>query len=91
MKSVSHKLLKVGNWVRVTRVPPGLKDSPGLETKAVFKQALGKTFRINAFGHYGHIELQVSRKRSSDGVWHLDTIWIEPEFVVRSRKPQRSK
>lgn len=83
--------MNVGDWVRVTQVPPGLKDSPGLETKTVFEQALGRTFRIEAFDDYGHIELLVSRRRSRDSVWDLDTIWIEPEFVVRSRKPRPKK
>ena len=91
MKSGNDRPLKVGNWIRVTQVPFGLKNSPGLETKKVFEQALGKTFRIIAFGEYGHVELLVSRKKSTDAVWHLDTIWIEPEFVVRSRKPHRRK
>ena len=86
-----RKPLKIGDWVRITQVPPGLKDSPGLETKRVFEEALGKTFRIKGFGEYGHIELLVSRRRSPNGVWDLDTIWIEPEFVVRSRKPRKNK
>ncbi len=91
MNSASRKPLKVGDWVRVAQVPPGLTDPLGLETKTVFERALGKVFRIQAFGDHGHIELVVSRRRSPTGAWDLDTIWIEPEFVVRSRKPRRKK
>ena len=40
--------------------------------RVVFRKAVGKTFRVEALGEYGHLELMVAGS---------DTIWIEPEFV----------
>ena len=63
----------LGDLVTVIRIPPGLKDVKGLQTKRVFRRALGKTYRIEGIAEFGHLELIVTKR---------DTIWIEPEFVV---------
>jgi hypothetical protein len=47
----------------------------------VFRKALGKTFRIEAFDEYGQAELDLSRK-----VAKLNTIWVEPEHLLRFRR-----
>ncbi len=91
MKRTKQNPFKVGDWITVTQIPAGLKDTPGLETKTVFERALGKRFRVKALDERGLLELLVARKRSPNGVWDLDTIWIEPEFVVSARKPRRKK
>jgi hypothetical protein len=70
----------VGDYVKVVKMPANLSDPAGIGTPAVFKRAQGKTFRIEGFDLYGHIELVVSRR---------DTIWIEPEFVVYVEKSKR--
>ena len=67
----------VGDKIRVVKIPPNLTDSAKIGTPAVFKRALGKTFRVMGFGRYGHLELEVTKR---------DTIWIEPEFVVQVGK-----
>jgi hypothetical protein len=64
----------IGDFVTVIKIPPGLKDVAGLQTKRVFRNSLGKTCRVEGIDNYGHLELVISRR---------DTIWIEPEFVVR--------
>jgi hypothetical protein len=92
MKRTKQNPFKIGEWITVRQIPPGLKDTPGLETKTVFERALGKTFCIKALDdEHGLLELLVAKKRSPNGVWDLDTIWIEPEFVVPARKPRRKK
>jgi hypothetical protein len=67
-----NRQFKVGDLVRIVRIPPDLHDAAGIGTPEVFADAVGKTFRIEGFGEYGHLELTVSAS---------DTIWIEPEFV----------
>jgi hypothetical protein len=72
---------KVGDLVRVVRIPSGLSDSAGIGTPGVFEGALGKTFRVDAVDQHGHLELVVAERRPSQITFESDTIWIEPEFV----------
>ena len=58
--------------VKVIGIPPALHDAAGIGTPDIFRHAVGKTFRVEGFSEYGHLELVVSGS---------DTIWIEPEFV----------
>jgi hypothetical protein len=70
-----------GDWVRVVDLPESLSNAPS-ETKTVLKKSKNKTFRVESFGKYGHIELEVWRKLK---LKTMDSIWIEPFCVVRSR------
>jgi len=71
---------RIGDVIRVMRVPPAVgRDSPP-ETRSVFRHAVGKTFVVRGFGRYGHIELDVSK------IQRLDTIWIEPDCVQLYRR-----
>jgi hypothetical protein len=81
-KDAHGKGLKAGDWVRVREVPASVAKMPA-ETKKVFARALGKTFQIQAFDEYGGLELDLWPKVGRD------TIWIEPECVVRSRRPAK--
>ena len=45
--------LQVGDWVRLVAIPPAVAATPP-ETQALFRRALGQTFRIESFGPYGH-------------------------------------
>ena len=69
-----------GDVVRVVRIPPDLNDRAGIGTPQVFESAVGKTFRVEGIGQYGHLELIVSES-TADHNYSSDTIWIEPEFV----------
>lgn len=69
----SVRKFQIGDFVKIIQIPNDLTDAANIRTPDVFKRALGKTFRIEGFNRYGHIELVVTRR---------DTIWIEPEFVV---------
>jgi hypothetical protein len=77
--------LQVGDWVRLADIPPAVTSLPG-QTRAVFRRALGQTFRIEAFDEYGHAELDVSRK-----VAKYNWIWVEPEYLVRFRRKRRGR
>lgn len=74
-KAITDRKLKCGVYVKVVQIPRDLKDSAQIGTSAVFRRALNKVFRIQGFDDYGHVELNVTRR---------DTIWIEPQFVVRA-------
>jgi hypothetical protein len=76
------RAFKRGDLVTVIRIPPGLKDVEDLQTKRVFRNALGKTYRVEGIGEFGHLELVVTKR---------DTIWIEPQFVVFGSGPTKTK
>jgi hypothetical protein len=69
---VMHHTFQIGDMVKVIKIPPDLHDAASIGTPEVFARALGKTFRVEGIGEYGHLELVVSQR---------DSIWIEPEFV----------
>jgi len=53
------------------------------ETQVVFKNALDKTFKIVSINKYNLAELDISRKVEKNN-W----IWVEPEYLVLSRRKQ---
>ena len=77
----SPSKFEVGDLVRVVKLPADLHDAAGIGTPEVFASALGKTFRVEGFGEYGHLELVVRRRTTDSDSFDSDTIWIEPEFV----------
>jgi hypothetical protein len=72
---------RVGDLVKVVQVPPDLHDAAGIGTPQLFQRVLGKTLRIDGFGRYGHLELNVLDDGSQAPDYCHHTIWIEPEFV----------
>jgi hypothetical protein len=74
IKKCTH--LKIGDRVKIVKIPEDLVDSAKIGTPQVFARALGKTFVVCGFGDYGHVELNVTKR---------DTIWIEPEFVILTK------
>ncbi|MBZ0259474.1 MAG: hypothetical protein K8F90_02600 [Hyphomicrobiales bacterium] len=68
--------MKVGDIIRVIKVPAGLRDDGDLRTKTLFDLCLGKTFpiaRIDA----DLIELHVGELLGE--LSHMHSIYIEPE------------
>lgn len=72
---------RVGEYVKVLQVPPGLHDASGIGTPELFRRVVGKTLRIDGFGQYGHLELNVLDDGSQAPDPSHHTIWIEPAFV----------
>ena len=90
MNQKKSKRFKTGDFIKVVRIPPGLKNMPGMNTIGVFQRALGKTFPIEGFDEHGHLELLVASKGPDKSrIWDLDTIWIEPEFVMPAERPSK--
>jgi hypothetical protein len=72
------KALKIGDRVRVLRLPENLRDDEVLHTKALFADCLGRVFPIVSItGHL--IELQVGEVRGRPA--YMETIWIEADCV----------
>jgi hypothetical protein len=82
---------KVGDRVTVTTLPPDLDDRAKINTLEVFQRALGKTFRVEGIGRYGHLELVVAERRRTPDTYESDSIFIEPEFVTRARRGRAKK
>jgi len=79
---VAGRDVRIGDWVRVTRMPDSIARMP-LASKRAFSRAVGKTFQIEAFNELGCAELDLTGKVGSD------TIWIEPSCVQRFRRPKK--
>jgi hypothetical protein len=72
---------KIGDRVRVVRVPRSVEQEMPSETVELFRRCVGQTFRIDGFDEYGHLELNVSDDGSQAPDYSKNTVWIEPEFV----------
>ena len=76
---VLGRTLRKGDWARLIALPPDITKSPA-QVRRVFKRALGLTFRVDGFGRYGHVELDLTKK-----VAHLEFIYVEPYLLRRTR------
>ncbi len=76
---VLGRRLRKGDWARLIALPDDLNKSP-VPVRRVFRRALGLTFRVDGFGRYGHVELDLTKK-----VAHLEFIWVEPYLLRRTR------
>ena len=72
---------KIGDKVRVLRVPPSVELEMPAETVELFRRCVGQAFCIDGFDEYGHLKLSIADNVSQVPVFSKDTIWIEPEFV----------
>jgi hypothetical protein len=69
--------MKIGDKVRVIRIPPGLPEGE-IGTKSLFESCVGRTFPI--VGFQGNLlELEVGEILGKES--YMDSIWIEPEHV----------
>jgi hypothetical protein len=70
--------LKIGDKIRVTGVPPGLRDEDEMLTKTVFEKCVGRVFTIRGFQD-NQAELHVGRVMARKS--YEESIWVEPEFI----------
>ncbi|MCX6900697.1 MAG: hypothetical protein NT105_18610 [Verrucomicrobia bacterium] len=75
------KPIKIGDKVRVLRIPPSVEKKWPEETRQIFRRCVGKILRVDGFGKVGHLELNVKDDGSQSPDYCAHTIWIEPEFV----------
>ncbi len=73
---------KVGDFVRVVKIPTDLRDPARIGPPKVFERALEETYRVEGFYELGQLELVVAEHHPSRDRYESDTIWIEPQFIV---------
>jgi hypothetical protein len=76
--------MKVGDRVRITGVPPNLKDDEDLQTLSLFQKCVGKTFVVAGIEEPEGLAQKLLRFDVGHVVGeqtYAHTIWIEQEFV----------
>ena len=69
--------VRIGDTVKLIRVPKGLSSSPDLPTESVFRKCLGHEFQVTGINDYNMAELIVESITGSVG----ETIWVEPQYL----------
>lgn len=54
--------IRAGDWVRLVKIPPDVNKYMPRVTQLIFKQSLGKTFKIEAFNKYNLAELDLTKR-----------------------------
>lgn len=75
--------LKVGDSVRVLKVPPAVEQQMPQDIRQLFQRCVGQVLRIEDIDEHGHLEFWITDEglQAPDCTKH--SIWIEPEFVMR--------
>lgn len=76
--------MKIGDKVRIVRLPDGLRDDEEFQTKSLFELCLGQVFAVVGVQLVPEIgsellELEVGELVGKPAYMH--SIWIEREFV----------
>lgn len=74
--------IKIGDRVRLVRIPPVLSDVPE-ETHRVFELCVGGEFTVESLNSYGLTELDVSEKVDKVVGGFLNSIWVELEYLEK--------
>jgi hypothetical protein len=75
--------IRVGAVVRVMGIPD--LDAMPEDTKAAFRAALGREFRVVGHGPYGHVELELGPGLDAELGGFMNSIWIEADLVEELR------
>ena len=70
--------MKVGDMIRVIKIPAGLRDEDDLRTRTLFSLCLGKIYPVAGIDDK-LIELEVGEIFGEPS--HMHSIYIEPEYV----------
>jgi hypothetical protein len=79
--------LKIGSFVRFVKLPGWVKDLP-IDSRYVFKRALGVTLKIVTFDRYGDLVLEVNPKHR--GPWRYDQIIVNCRYVSKPRANKKA-
>jgi hypothetical protein len=72
--------LRIGDWVRLVGIPSEVRTL-SLETRVVFRRALGETFKVEAFDEHGQVEPDLTQK-----VARFNWIWVRPDHLLLFRR-----
>jgi hypothetical protein len=76
--------MKVGDKVRVLRVPEAVTDSAAFPTRTTLLQCIGREFAIIGFQHVEDLEHVLVELHVGEVVGkapHAETIWVEADCV----------
>lgn len=76
--------MRVGDKVRLVRIPPDVHDNKNLPTRTLFEKCLGETFTIAGLETveglpFDLVQLDVGHINGKAP--YLETIWVEPEYL----------
>ena len=80
-----RKTFRIGDVVRITRVPPAVLHDAPEETRSLFERAIGITFVVRGFDRYRHVRLDVSKAEP------FNTIWVEQDCLELFRRGPRQR
>ena len=77
--------MKIGDKVRLIRIPPNLRDDEKLGTCSLFEKCLGKAFPIAGLQSveglsYQLVQLDVGHVLGKPE--YMDSVWVEPEYLL---------
>jgi hypothetical protein len=70
--------VKIGQLIRVIRIPEGVTDGPEFKTKTLIERCLGKTFPIADFTN-GLVAIDVGELEGKPS--YMETVYLEPHCV----------
>jgi hypothetical protein len=77
--------MKIGDRVRLIRIPPNLKDDEDLGTRSLFEKCLGTAFPIAGLKSVEGLSSQLVQLDVGHVLGKpecMDSIWVEPEYLV---------
>lgn len=76
--------MKIGDRVKLIRIPPDIRNDEELQTRALFEKCLGQTFTIAGFKTLEGLPdrlIQLDVGQVLGKASYLETIWVEPIYV----------
>jgi hypothetical protein len=77
--------MKIGDTVRLIRIPSHLKDDEELKTRSLFEKCLGKVFPIAELRSVNGLSPQLVQLDVGHVLGkpeYMESIWVEPENLL---------
>ena len=71
--------MKVGDPIRVLRVPASVQDTDSFKTRSILERCIGRIFPIMSFNEHGMIQIDIGELVGKPP--YMESVWIEPECV----------
>jgi hypothetical protein len=79
-------VIRVGNWVILTSLPPWVSQLPA-ESQRVFAFCVGRRYRVDEITDDGHLVLAVSADIDERFGGYMNDIRVEADYVVLVSSP----